>query len=216
VLAIFLAVAFWRRASYRAQGSSLLIAVYWLAFAAIYRNGSAGDAQALLLSAVVLAVLLFGRAAGLVALLANVLLVAVMAWLSAGGGVGPTPESRVDGDMWLQPWFASTLVATVLGGALTFAVGQLVAGLETALAEETAHAKQLEACDGFLTRATEELSQGNSLLSRRSDALHAAVSVALEVTPTLAEDVLLDHAAALIGEKCGFFHVGIFLLDPSG
>lgn len=216
MLAVLLAAAFWRQAGYRVQGGALLVVTYWLAFVALYRDGYAGEAQVLLVCAVALTVLLFGRRAGLAALLANALLMAVMGWLWIGGAAEPAVESRASGEVWRQAWIAETLVLTVLGGALTFAVGHLVTGLEAILADMKLHARQLEARDDLLTRATEELEQRNVLLSRRSEALRTAAGVALDLALTLEEDALLDRAAVLTSERFGFFHVGIFLLDPDG
>jgi GAF domain-containing protein len=215
-LAVLLVAAFWRQAGHRVQGGALLVVTYWLAFVALYRNGYAAEAQVLLVSAVVLTVLLFGRRAGLASLLANALLMTVMGWLWIGGAAGSDGRGRMSGDVWRQAWIGKTLVLTVLGGALTFAVGHLVAGLEATLAEMKLHARQLEARDDILARETEGPAQRNALLSRRSEALRTAVSVALDLALTLEEDALLDRAAALTSERFGFFHVGIFLLDPDG
>ena len=216
VLVLLLVAAFWRQAGHRVQGGALLVVTYWLAFVALYRDGYAGEAQVLLVSAVVLTVLLFGRRAGLAALLANALLMAVMGWLWIGGATGSAAEGRTNGEVWRQVWIGKTLVLTVLGGALTFAVGHLVTGLEATLAEMRLHAHQLEARDNLLTRETEALEQENALLSRRGEALRTAVSVALGLALTLEEDALLDRAAVLTSERFGFFHVGIYLLDPDG
>ncbi len=216
LLALFLAAAFWPRSSHLVRGGSLLLVLYWLAGIALYRRGSTGEAQALLLSAVLLAALLFGRVAGLAALVPNALLLIVVGFLQTGRGVESEAAGLSDSDVWLQVWVGKTLAVTVLGAALTFAVDNLVGRLHAALTESTLQVRQLEARDVLLTRETEELSQRHALLTRQSDALRAAVSVVLDLAPTLPEDVLLEGVTTLISEVCGLDHVGVFLVDPSG
>ena len=75
-LVLFLA-AFWRRFSYGAQASVLVFLIYGLAIVDLIESGRPGDGRVFLLAAPLLATLLFGRRAGIVALAFNVILMAV-------------------------------------------------------------------------------------------------------------------------------------------
>lgn len=216
VLALYVCAAFWSRSACAVQSGGLLLALYWLGWVSLHRQGYAGEAQALLLSAVVFAALFYGRVAGLAALVANTLLLAVIGWLQVGHTVGAEAVGLADGDAWLQVWVGQTLITAVIGGTLTFAVSHLLGRLEAMLVESTRHVRHLEARDVLLTRESDELSEQSARLARQGDALRAAVSLVLNAAPTLQEDILLDGVVTLISEKCDFEHVGVFLLDPSG
>ncbi|MDY7077602.1 MAG: GAF domain-containing protein [Chloroflexota bacterium] len=53
-------------------------------------------------------------------------------------------------------------------------------------------------------------------LERHTKYMEATAEVARDVTSVLNPQELLDRVAALISERFGFYHTGIFLIDPSG
>jgi GAF domain-containing protein len=207
--------AFLRIPGYWLQGGILLVALHGLAIIAFLHRGSAGPGSVFLLAGLVVATLLFGRLAGLASLLVGAALVAVVPWLWASRIIEPVQE-RTTGELLRYPWMETTLVLVAVGGALTVTVDRLAAGLRTALAVLRRRCSQLEARDRLLTRESKDLERQNALQSRRIEALHTVLSVALDIAGALEEGELLEQAATLTSERFGFSHVGIFIVEPSG
>jgi DNA-binding LacI/PurR family transcriptional regulator/GAF domain-containing protein len=60
------------------------------------------------------------------------------------------------------------------------------------------------------------LQEANYALQRRAIQIEASAQIAQVITSILDDKELLRRTTALIGERLGFYHVGIFLLDPRG
>lgn len=215
VLVLSLSSALLPRNARFMHSGALLLALYWLAAVLLHGQAYAGEGVALLVSAGVLATLFFGRPAGLAALLLNVLVLAVASRPEGERWVVPAASLLRSGD-WLHAWATKVLTLTMLGGAVVVALSKLTERQKEMLDASVHHLRGLEARDQRLTQEAEELRRQNVLMSRRSDVLDAAVSVFRELPPTLQQDPYLESVARLIADKCGFDHVGIFLLDPGG
>jgi GAF domain-containing protein len=203
-LSAVLFAAFRGGVSYRARSAVLLVVLNGLALIAYFREQSVGQAQVFLVTGTALATLLLGRRAGLVSLLAGVLLSLSARWVTMG-----SEGSRI-------AWAQDTLSLAAMGGTLVFAVDHVVAGLTAAASGSERRAGRLRVQRGDLVREREELEQRVALLARQNEWLRATASVALDVDPRLEEGELLERAARLTSEQFGFFHVGIFVLDPTG
>jgi GAF domain-containing protein len=214
-LAILLLAAFWRGATHRAQSSVLLAVVYGLALVTQLRGGSAGQGQVFLVAGIALATLLLGRGAGLALLLASIVLLIIGSRFWAGGALSLAGE-HLDNEASRYAWATDALLLAAVGGTLTFAVDYVVTGLVAALDAMERRTSRLERQDEVLGREREELERENVLLSRRSDKLRTSASVALGIAPGVGEQELLERAARLTSERFGFYHVGIFVLDPTG
>lgn len=62
----------------------------------------------------------------------------------------------------------------------------------------------------------QQVTERTLALQRRSRQLEATIEVAREAIATLDLERLLSQVVALISERFGFYHAGIFLLDPTG
>lgn len=80
---------------------------------------------------------------------------------------------------------------------------------ETSLAQAEAYATELSA-----HRAT--LEERTRALERRTSYLEATSAVARDATSVLDAQRLLSRVTKMISEQFGFYHTGIFLLDPTG
>lgn len=63
---------------------------------------------------------------------------------------------------------------------------------------------------------TEELGRANSLITQRAEQLKTVSNIARAINSLQNLQVLLPQIADEIGKSFGYFHVGIFLIDPSG
>lgn len=202
-LAVLFLVALWREAGHRVQSGALLIVVYGLTLAMDLRGEGMGQGKVFLVAGTVLATLLLGRRAGLISLLIGFVLLVV--------GSKPWIEGRV----LYSVWFGDALTLGIVGGTLMFAVDHVVTGLATGMGETERRVTRLEAQYDALLREREELEQQSTLLEKRIERLHTATGVALDIGLGQEEE-LLNRAARLTSERFGFFHVGIFVLDPTG
>jgi GAF domain-containing protein len=133
---------------------------------------------------------------------------------------------------WALPMaIAETLVLAVLsiyldvsfdimGFVLIFTLGILAwlpnAGLEQVLRVARRTAEDLEVANRELETGRALLEEHSEELERRADYLQTTTNVAREVASELALQELLERVVALVGERFGFYHVGIFLLDEAG
>jgi GAF domain-containing protein/HAMP domain-containing protein len=62
----------------------------------------------------------------------------------------------------------------------------------------------------------QQVTERTLALQRRSRQLEATIEVARETGATLDLEKLLSRVVALISERFGFYHAGVFLLDPTG
>ncbi len=67
---------------------------------------------------------------------------------------------------------------------------------------------------GSMTQLEEKVAERTRDLEQRSEELHVAAEIARDTTAVHNLDDTLQKAAILIQERFGFYHVGIFLIDP--
>jgi GAF domain-containing protein len=196
----------------RVRAASLLFsAMFWLG-AMLVVVGSGGvrspDYSVILLSIIVIGLLLGGHAATIVTgltLLAGVGLIVAEA-------NGLLPAFDLDD---IAPWSAwlDRSIDLVLAVVLLYLVNR-------SIRSSLRHAQRIEQT---LIQANLELEASRDVLQiqtrdleRRAGYLEATATIAQNATAILDLQELLDRVVILIGERFGLYHVGIFLLDPSG
>jgi GAF domain-containing protein len=103
-------------------------------------------------------------------------------------------------------WLAASLV--VSGAYLSLAIRNLAEALERARQSN----RELQAIRASLEERVEERTRD---LARRTHYLEATAVVAHDAASVLNLQELLGRVASLISEQFGFYHTGIFLLDPA-
>ena len=103
-------------------------------------------------------------------------------------------------------WLAGNLV--VAGAYLSLAIRNLTEALERARQSN----RELQAIRASLEERVEERTRD---LARRAHYLEATAAVAHDAASVLNLEELLGRVATLISEQFGFYHTGIFLLDPA-
>ena len=212
---MLLIAAFWPQAPYGAQAGILVLLVYVLVITDLFGSGWRGDGRLLLFAAPLIATLLFGKRGGIVALALDAAIVGAFGWAFVGGLLDVSPEQRTD---YASPlvWIGNLLVLLALGGGLTAATLYLVTSLKALLARGEAWESELETANNALSRRAEELEASNVALAGRAEALWAVALAAREDASAPGLDEMLARVATLIGDRCQFDHVGIFVTDGGG
>jgi GAF domain-containing protein/HAMP domain-containing protein len=75
--------------------------------------------------------------------------------------------------------------------------------------------ESLEELEKRVDQRTAELSQANERIERRAKQFEAIAHITRTITSTRDLDLLLSQITTVINEEFGFYHIGIFLLDPA-
>ncbi len=109
-------------------------------------------------------------------------------------------------------WALLAAIAGIGTILLRYAVRGIAQGFERA----RLHAQELTEINRELSASREALQAQTRDLTRRARYLEATARVARETASLLDLPELLSRVVALISEQFGFYHTGVFLLDPSG
>lgn len=109
-------------------------------------------------------------------------------------------------------WLFLFIVLSIGALLLRYAVRSIAQGFERA----SRHAQELAETNRELIASQDTLRLQARDLTRRARYLEATATVARDATSVLDLRELLSRVVTLIGERFGFYHTGIFLLDPTG
>ena len=199
--------------------SILLVVLIWAASNGLAVTGAGVRDSAYItnFSIVVMAGLLLGWQASLVVTLASIL---------SGFGLASAEQSGLIGNVTYPPTaFAQDV--TFIFGLNTVLIYLLINGLENEVKRSKTHLKELELSNINLSNAqidvekrTIELSQrgselqvANRQIQRRATQFEVLAQVTQAITSVRDLQELLPRITAVISEKFGFYHVGVFLLD---
>jgi GAF domain-containing protein len=154
---------------------------------------------------VVMAGLLLGGSGGFVFAFLSIVTGLALVWAERNGflppPVGPSPP--------LAGWAAMSLYVLMTATLLYIANRSL----EEALGEARRNAGELQEQQGWLEVMVEERTQH---LEVRARYLEATSEVARDAASVLNLAELLPRVVTLLSERFGYYHAGIFLLDPAG
>ncbi|MBN1953580.1 MAG: GAF domain-containing protein [Anaerolineae bacterium] len=219
---ILVLITFWKRSTYPIQAIGLLALVYGLGTLDLMTSGRGGDGRVFLLAFPPLAVLLFDRRGGWIALGLSLVTIALFAGLFCGGVI-QIPPGREATSTNVISWISNSAVFSVLSILLLLSLGSLVPRLATALEETTELAQQLtrhqvdlETQRARLEERTRALQDANYAIQRRAIQLEASAEVGRAIASIFDVDQLLHRSVDLICDRFGFYHAAIYLLDKSG
>ncbi|MBN1922685.1 MAG: GAF domain-containing protein [Anaerolineae bacterium] len=196
------------------EGSSLLLVALWVvASGAGVVSVDGNPFVAVTVSLVVLAGLLLGRGPALIMLAASSIFYLLLAILRGQGVSTPAVFPITN----ISTWVVLTMGLVLVGGPLL----QALRGLQESL-ERTRHANQeLEArrqeLEVAIATRTAELSRRTSYLGATTAIASAAGGAVGGAMSTVQQDTqsLLARVVTVISEQFGFYHTGLFLLDPT-
>jgi GAF domain-containing protein/HAMP domain-containing protein len=73
-----------------------------------------------------------------------------------------------------------------------------------------------QAIEEQVTQRTQELGEVNAFVSKKADQLKTVASVARTISDVKSLQILLPQVAEEVSKSFGYYHTGIFLIDPSG
>jgi GAF domain-containing protein len=212
IYAILILVTFWRNASYDIQVGVILSLLYGLGVLELSTAGQSGNGRLFLLALPLVAVLFLGRRSGIIALILSVLTLAVFTWAFSTGLIvvsAPQPTSLMD-------WLRIGVVFFIVGVLLVVLQIYLVPRLADSLTRNHQLLQEVEAHKTMLEGQTRTLQKVNYTLRRRVAQLGASADVGRAISSILDVAPLLRKAVALLHDRFGFYHAGIFLIDESG
>jgi GAF domain-containing protein len=208
-------VAFWPRASTRAQAIAVLFLIFGLGVLSLVEDGLSGDGRVFLLALPLLTIFFFGRREGLLALALSVVTLGIFAWVYSMRWL-TIPEERTIYSANPGAWIGGIFIFLLIGVLIVISQSSLVLRLIEALGRSREMVKAMDDAQNTLRERAERLETAQSLLEKRARALEATALVARAATATLDPDELLDKTAAQISQLFGFYHTGIFMVDAAG
>jgi len=128
-----------------------------------------------------------------------------MVWAETRGFLPPSLVPSFPISEWAAMSVFTIIAATILHVATS--------KLNEALNRARRYAAELEEHRAHLEETVEERTRD---LARRTRYLEATAEVARDAASVLDLDKLLSRVVRLVSEQFGFYHTGIFLLDPTG
>jgi len=207
-LIILLVLFLIRRGGVRAA-SLLFSAVVWISIIFIaYTTGGVRSFEYSMITVVVLMVgLLLGTRAAIVAAVFSLL---------AGLGMA---YAETQGLLLDVATYAPLEILSSRGFELAAVIVLLyltARGIGEAFQRARHYATELEAQRRQLEETVREVRERTHELARRANYLEATTEVARDAAAVLDLQELLSRVVRLISEQFGFYHTGIFLLDPTG
>ncbi len=204
-------VTFRRRVRYTVRAVVLLVLLYGFAVISFVKGGLGGDGRIPLMALPALAMVLFGRREGIVALVVGGVTMLVFSVLFANGIlVIPIVEQAdtASGSAWLGRMF----VVVAIGGLLLFSQAFILSQFQALINRQARTIQRLEARNAILEK---RVAERTAELERRSAQLAAAARVAREAAAIRDVEQLMSRTVNLIAERFGYYHVAIYLLDPT-
>lgn len=197
-----------------AASSAILLGLLWTLMTAWVWgvSGISSDSSTLVYGLIiVLASLLLGRSAAIVFTILGVLAVLVAYALEAGGllAVSDRPVTLFDPLMTAIPLI-------LIGLLLLHALSSLFTTLERARKNEQAQIEANRELNALRTSLEQRVADRTRDLERRTIQLQTAAEVSRTIISILDIEQLIWQVAELIHQRFGFYHVGLFQVDPSG
>ena len=209
---VLLVITFWRRVPYQMQAMVVMLLLCGFGVFNLTQFGVNAESAFFLLAFPLMAALFYGRLGGRIGIVVVCVFLAIVAPLFVTGQiVVPITDSVRSAD--LGGWVTMGLIFLMLSIALVFAQNYLLDHLVVALTKSRGLMQDLEAERSGLEGTVQERTRD---LARRTQYLEATATVARDAASELDLQDLLSRVVVLISERFGFYHTGIFLLDPTG
>lgn len=209
-----LVITFWKRVTYLVRAWSLVGLVYGVAVLDLIASGHLGDGVAFLLALPILAILFFGKREAILALALGLATLAVCGLAYITGLISHPLDGQTNPTNF-SAWLVNTSILLTLGALLLTALYFLIPRLTAALAQSRRLVKALDESHHTLREQTEGLEAAHKMLAERKKALEAIAELARDASSASDQQDPLNRVVKLVSERFGFYHAGIFLLNPS-
>jgi GAF domain-containing protein len=207
--AVLLVITFWRRVPYQVQAMVVMLLLCGFGVFNLTQFGVNAESAFFLLALPLMAALFYGRLGGRIGIIIVCVFLAIVAVLFVTGQIVVVVTDPVRSADW-GGWVTMGLIFLMLSIALVFAQNYLLDHLVTALTKSRGLMQELEMERSGLEDTVQERTRD---LARRTQYLEATATIARDAASELDLQDLLSRVVALISERFGFYHTGIFLLD---
>ena len=209
---VLLIITFWRRVPYQVQAMVVMLLLCFFGVFNLTQFGVNAESAFFLLALPLMAALFYGRLGGRIGIIVVCVFLAIVAALFVTGQIVVVVTDPVRSADW-SGWVTMGLIFLMLSIALVFAQNYILDHLVAALTKSRGLMQELEMERSGLEDTVQERTRD---LARRTQYLEAAATIARDAASELDLQDLLSRVVALISERFGFYHTGIFLLDPTG
>jgi len=213
--ACMLALHFNRKSYYQIKTGLILALIYILGVTDLVFSGWGADGRIFLLALPVMVTILIGQQTGYYTLGFVGLTLLTVSWAVMSG--------RVTGSLILstaqRPWLnmlSNMMVFLLVDGLLVASAGTLFRRLSEQLEDVFQRSNVLREQQEDLDRRAIALQKANYAMQRRAWHLESGADVVRMISSIFDVEQLVYRAVRLISEKFGFYHVGLFLIEPSG
>jgi putative methionine-R-sulfoxide reductase with GAF domain len=197
------------RLPYLLKATFYLAVILALGISGLFENGLRGDTRVWLIIFSILATLLFGSKIGWIANGINATTLIVFGWLILTSRIvilnGKLDLGNIDA------WVMATLENVGVVALISAGISRLENDFQRAQATATTALETLQqervGLDALIAERTKDL-------ERRTLQLQAAADIGSTASRIRNVDLLLRQITRLISLRFGYYHVGIFLLDP--
>jgi GAF domain-containing protein len=197
------------RLPHQLKATFYLAVILALGISGLFENGLRGDARVWLIIFSILATLLLGSKIGLIANGINATTLIVFGWLILSSRI-VILNSKMDLGT-IDAWVMATLQNIGLVALISAGISRLENDFQRAQATATTALETLQqervGLDALIAERTKDL-------ERRTLQLQAAADIGSTASRIRNVDLLLRQITRLISLRFGYYHVGIFLLDP--
>jgi GAF domain-containing protein len=207
VIVVFYAIALFltlvRRLPFRFRAVGFLLLFYSVSLFDLTQSGLSGDGRLFFLAFPLLALILLGKRAGVVALLLSLITIAVVGVGMATGLLVPAFEAS---SAEALPWVTGIAIYLLVAAAVLIPPGYLITNLVAGLSGALEEARQR-------WHEVRKLSQSlEQQVTERTADLSAASEVARQTAVLAGEQELMNQFVNLVGERFALYNVGLFLL----
>jgi GAF domain-containing protein len=190
---------------YRVRALGFLAVILAVAIVSLLQTGIRVDARLFLLAFVVMAAMLFGVRAGIIAIGISFVPAFIIGYFILTGQY-TILSTTVGGNTEVLTWIVAVLVLVLVETLILTGLAVLQRGFDTALqqSQQLFEAVQVE-------RATLE-----QRVDERTAQIRTSAEVGQAAAATLDSDQLLQKVVNLITERFGFYYVAVFTLNDTG
>jgi GAF domain-containing protein len=203
-------ITFWRRVPYVVQAVTLITAFYGLGVLDFVTDGRGGGGRLFLLLFLFTVGLFLGRRESIFAVALTLVTMVGFAWAFTSGRIVVTAEAKSSD---LVGWVSNIVILLLLGSFVIASNNFLIPRLMATLAQSRQLAREIEKERGRLAKQVTERTESLELHSAH---LAAATQVTQHSASAADMNQLVSQVVTSIGTQFGFYHAGIFILDPTG
>ncbi len=205
-----LAITFIKKLPYVFKASLLLLLFFALGVTGLFESGLSGDGRIFLLSFIILAAILFGFRAGLIAGVIGLITLAVFGWGMSTGFIDVPPVKILANSGYVQDWLTGSITFALIATIFISAISSAFSGLSTSLSTLNQTTIQLSEERENLERTVEERTLA---ISKKAAQLIAANQITEELSVLRNPQSIFESTVNLIRDRLNYYHASIFLVD---